>query len=1263
MSQSVTLTLMVSQFPTPRLSRRNSIATATFQQQEARPSLIDKSKHRRRGSETSGGWTGRRSVFGARRGSGGRASFAATSTRKLGRMLRRGSLSDDDDVTNALSTTSSHYSDHRERSAEKTLLGIKHNLGRYTHEDKEVEMAVHMENMGQICEVESRPSEFISKIRKKIENDTTKAIPRYLRFCYSDGNPVESVNEETTRAASCRDDDGNLLVCTPEDIADKNLYGLHVVEAQLVSIPNGSDVVVRCCVQLLEEFAAVVQEEGINRNLPDPLPSCLIFFRDVARAIMTLTGTCRVNWREVETQLKVIAVELRAERLRNEFVGLMSYRSGIDQLRTSIQTIQKELLQTTISDDHSVYFVRIARPTRRVDSLLNTLARTNFLDLCGEKHAKTRHRIAIVLSMDEMEVIKRIKSKGVSNVFDAGMFRDAGLHVHGASYSSQMDRAMIKDILAPHIDTQNALIAKKAESFNPRTFQWALHDFDEWMHDQSSTQRCFILVGASASGKSTLVSHLVQERSNLVLASHFCRHDDNHTIDPKEMLLSISYQLCLQSVAFENKIRALLVGMRTERKELLSQKHPVASLFRDFLESPLRDIEVTPDYHQCIVIDGIELGNEGNGEKNPLLKAVRTFLSYLPAWIRFVVVTTPQLSIIKRLRSFNSKVVQPKPEDTSHDIREFIFTALSDVQYEDDIGRSHTAATLAVLADGNYVYGTILVAKARIAKESNDRSLLADYLYLNFDQTLEKDLKLAEEGGGELFWLVVRMSLVSFRALNKSDVIAFAGCTPKSLENLLDRSGTFLLVTDTTVIRFSQKLLKRWLLNRMSMTTNRIRPGDGERFSVASTRARFHEELQVCHRVFGQRILDVLNRSKCDNSFNFTTETAREYTMKYVFRHLFHGGMELKARELVLDPAILIERVSDYDGLLEDLGLFSNQDELAQLLRRALSLSKEAIAIDQRQMVSQLVGRLKAIVVGGTGNSSVRIEVQDFVRRLENHDYGFDWWCPLTSTWELAESALNKRMVGHDGQIQCVALHKDDNLCASASWDGAVKAWNTAMGRCEVTFKGHQSQVWCVDWDLEGLQLVSGGADECLRIWNYETREPDWVLRGHKDSIFCAKFSPDSTLIASGSKDSQIKIWNVKSGECEQTLDAHNGFVYTVDWKPNGGNRYLCSGGTDNLVRLWDLDTSSCMLVLSGHQDWVRSVVWSGNGRKIFSGSSDQTVIYWDAFTGECQQVLMGHSGGVWAVSPSKDGATSFLQVLTERSKPGNAPPGDVTRQ
>jgi WD40 repeat protein len=746
------------------------------------------------------------------------------------------------------------------------------------------------------------------------------------------------------------------------------------------------------------------------------------------------------------------------------------------------------------------------------------------------------------------------------------------------------------------------------------------------------------------------VSHVIQERSHVILASHFCRHDDVTTTNGKVMLLSIVYQLCLHSVSFESKIRALLIRKRMTRKQLLSADYPTASLYHDFIDGPLQSIEVSAKDNQCIVIDGLDLGNEGSSTKNPILKVIRSYLSFLPPWLRLVVATRPHVPIFKALRSFNAQMSEPQEHETFEDLSNLFNESLSDIDFGREGSRRLFADTLATTAHGNYAYATILTEKAKLATLSSDRSIVGEYLNLDFDQVLEKDLAVATDVDPDAFWALVRMLMVAFRAFTALDIQALTGFSKERLDRLLGSSTTFF-VRDGSTVRFVENIVKCWLLTRIHIQNSAA--GLTEELSIkkrkqlnkitcsATLKATLQEDMMHCHEILADRILTTL-LEKDGSEFSFASDSTKGYVLQYGIRHIILAQRESDARDVVLDPYWIMERATDTGGVLEDLNIFYENDEVLQLLKRAISLSASAIEKDPRQIIGQLVGRLKAATIEDHGNRAVKQEVQAFVGRLESGDYGFEWWCPVAPTWDKAEQTLVRQMKGHDGQIQSVQLHPNDTLCATACEDGQVRVFNVFTGICTAKFSGHSGVVWEVNWSSAGDRLVSASSDTTVRVTRYPCGEPELVLKGHTDAVFSVKFSPDSSLIASGSKDGTIRIWCAGTGECLRMLKCDNCFVYSVDWKPGVENQYLCSGGTDNTVRIWNIQSSALPRVCYGHKDWVRSVAWSSNGNDIFSGSNDLTVICWDAASGECEQVLMGHKGGIWDVGQSQDGRYVF---------------------
>ena len=88
------------------------------------------------------------------------------------------------------------------------------------------------------------------------------------------------------------------------------------------------------------------------------------------------------------------------------------------------------------------------------------------------------------------------------------------------------------------------LIEEHNQKFVEGTREWFVRRFDAWVAETTSSSRVFCLAANAGIGKTTMMSWLVRNRADVVLAHHFCQHDVSDCRDSKRMLLSLSYQLC-----------------------------------------------------------------------------------------------------------------------------------------------------------------------------------------------------------------------------------------------------------------------------------------------------------------------------------------------------------------------------------------------------------------------------------------------------------------------------------------------------------------------------------------------------------------------------------------------------------------------------------------------------------------------------------------------------------------------------------------------
>jgi hypothetical protein len=207
-----------------------------------------------------------------------------------------------------------------------------------------------------------------------------------------------------------------------------------------------------------------------------------------------------------------------------------------------------------------------------------------------------------------------------------------------------------------------------------------------------------------------------------------------------------------------------------------------------------------------------------------------------------------------------------------------------------------------------------------------------------------------------------------------------------------------------------------------------------------------------------------------EDIYHFNCEATKDYLLQYGVHHFALARMDHEAREMILDPGFLLARAKDAAGIAECCELLSEGDHLLQLVGRAVMLSLDAIAIDPRQFIGQLVGRLMAASAVGHGDPVIREPVHAFIERLNAQ-----WWMPVAPTWDQTEQAFLKRLTGHEAPVQGMAWHPDGRLCVTTSWDRTVPVFDTLTGNCVQTMSDHSDSVYAVDWEPTVTIFASGG--------------------------------------------------------------------------------------------------------------------------------------------------------------------------------------------
>ncbi len=243
--------------------------------------------------------------------------------------------------------------------------------------------------------------------------------------------------------------------------------------------------------------------------------------------------------------------------------------------------------------------------------------------------------------------------------------------------------------------------------------------------------------------------------------------------------------------------------------------------------------------------------------------------------------------------------------------------------------------------------------------------------------------------------------------------------------------------------------------------------------------------------------------------------------------------------------------------------------------------------------------------------------------------------------WDVVTYQPIGELVGMTGAANAVAFSPDGKMLASGGIDGLLYLWDVETGeRIGDALPGHSDSIWRLAFSPDGKTLATASQDQTLILWDVATQHAiSASLTGHTDAVYDVAFGPDGHLLASGGADGTVRLWNVETGEAiGDPLTGHTNWVWSVAFSPDG--QQLVSGSADTTFIIWDVAKREVLSqIVTGHIGWVRSVVFSPDGQTIVSGSADGSLRLWSAESGELiAPPLTGHQDAVWRVAFSPDG-------------------------
>lgn len=219
------------------------------------------------------------------------------------------------------------------------------------------------------------------------------------------------------------------------------------------------------------------------------------------------------------------------------------------------------------------------------------------------------------------------------------------------------------------------------------------------------------------------------------------------------------------------------------------------------------------------------------------------------------------------------------------------------------------------------------------------------------------------------------------------------------------------------------------------------------------------------------------------------------------------------------------------------------------------------------------------------------------------------------TVWEAETGSQLRRLNGHSGAVNAVAILPDGRTGVTAGRDGSVLLWDLSSGRQLRSLLGHPTWVSDVAVSPSGTTLLSvGGMDGLAILWDIETGRELRRFQGHSSAIEAAAFSPSGDRVATGGRDSVGILWDVGTGREIRRLSA-GAQVVSVDFSPDGAR--LATGTGDGSAVLWDVESGVSLHRLPDHVGSRVSVAFSSDGGTVLTSmAADGSAVLWDVETG-----------------------------------------------
>ena len=242
----------------------------------------------------------------------------------------------------------------------------------------------------------------------------------------------------------------------------------------------------------------------------------------------------------------------------------------------------------------------------------------------------------------------------------------------------------------------------------------------------------------------------------------------------------------------------------------------------------------------------------------------------------------------------------------------------------------------------------------------------------------------------------------------------------------------------------------------------------------------------------------------------------------------------------------------------------------------------------------------------------------------------------------LPELHLVRTLPPHEGGAPDVTFSPDGSRLASLGAFDDFAIWETATGLPLFQLQDGGIEFGnSLAFSPDGDQLATAGVTRVI-FWDVETGDKLFTLAGesvgttvgYNLGVGQISFSPDGRRLAAANIDGVSKVWDLAAREELLILPPDGQPAKAIAYSPDG--RFLATGGDEGVVTLWDANEGTQILTttLGGI---IHSVTFSPDGSSVAAASEDGRAKIWDMTTGD-EVANLSRTSGMYDVAFMADG-------------------------